>query len=56
VKLFERADRDPDRRKKSKSATPREFDTSGKSPAYIQHRKIQARAGKPVAGFLDRTF
>jgi hypothetical protein len=31
----------------------KEIDTSGKSPAYVQHRKnSKARAGKPVAGFL----
>jgi hypothetical protein len=30
------------------------FDTSGKSPAYSHHRKYQARAGKLVAGFLNR--
>jgi len=28
---------------------------SGKSPAYIHRRNSQARAGKPVAGFLNRT-
>jgi hypothetical protein len=32
------------------------FDTSGKSPAYLHHRKNRkARAGKPAAGFFDRT-
>jgi hypothetical protein len=30
------------------------FDTSGKSPAYVQHRKkFYARAGKPAAGFFE---
>jgi hypothetical protein len=33
---------------------PKKFDTSGKSPAYVQHRKNSARAGKLVAGFLMR--
>jgi hypothetical protein len=29
------------------------FDTSGKSPAYLHHRRNQkARAGKSAAGFL----
>jgi hypothetical protein len=28
---------------------------SGKSPAYVHRRKNSARAGKPVAGFLNRT-
>ena len=28
---------------------------SGKSPAYAHRRKNSARAGKPVAGFLNRT-
>jgi hypothetical protein len=33
-----------------------EFDTSGKSPAYLHHRKnFRARAGKPAAGFFNRT-
>ena len=31
----------------------KKFDTSGKSPAYLHHRKnFRARAGKPAAGFL----
>jgi hypothetical protein len=30
------------------------IDTSGKSPAYVHHRKNWARAGKLVAGFLNR--
>ncbi|CAN0479072.1 unnamed protein product, partial [Phaeothamnion confervicola] len=30
------------------------FDTSGKSPAYLHHRKnSKARAGKPAAGFFN---
>src|SRR5450759_3003223 len=34
----------------------RYLDTSGKSPAYHHHRKnFRARAGKPAAGFLNRT-
>jgi hypothetical protein len=28
---------------------------SGKSPAYLHHRRNGARAGKPAAGFFDRT-
>jgi hypothetical protein len=33
------------------------FDTSGKSPAYLHHRKnSQARAGKPAAGFFNPRF
>jgi hypothetical protein len=28
---------------------------SGKSPAYIHRRNNRARAGKPVAGFFNRT-
>jgi hypothetical protein len=32
-----------------------ELDASGKSPAYIHHRNNRARAGKLVAGFLNRT-
>ncbi len=31
----------------------KKLDTSGKSPAYRQHRKNSARAGKPAAGFLN---
>jgi hypothetical protein len=32
------------------------LDTSGKSPAYLHHRKnFKARAGKPAAGFFNRT-
>jgi hypothetical protein len=31
------------------------FDTSGKSPAYEEHRSDQARAGKPTAGLLSST-
>jgi hypothetical protein len=31
----------------------KKFDTSGKSPAYIQHQEFLARAGKQVAGFLN---
>jgi hypothetical protein len=32
---------------------PKKFDTSGKSPAYLHHRKnFRARAGKPAAGFF----
>jgi hypothetical protein len=39
------------------AATLKKFDTSGKSPAHIQHRKNwRARAGKPAAGFFNRTF
>jgi hypothetical protein len=37
------------------SNDPKEFDTSGKSPAYLHHRKnFRARAGKLVAGFFNR--
>jgi hypothetical protein len=36
-------------------APPKKFETSGKSPADIQHRKNKARAGKLVAGFMNRT-
>lgn len=33
------------------------FDTSGKSPAYLHHRKnSKARAGKPAAGFFNPYF
>ena len=33
------------------------FDTSGKSPAYLHHRKnSKARAGKPAAGFFNPNF
>jgi len=33
------------------------FDTSGKSPAYLHHRKnSKARAGKPAAGFFNPSF
>jgi hypothetical protein len=32
----------------------KEFDTSGKSPAYVQHRKIWPAPEKPVAGLLNR--
>jgi hypothetical protein len=40
----------------SNDPLPHEFDTSGKSPAYLHHRKnFEARAGKPAAGFLNRT-
>jgi hypothetical protein len=35
------------------AVTAKEFDTSGKSPAYLHHRKkFGARAGKSAAGFL----
>jgi hypothetical protein len=51
LKLFEIADRDPDRRNNSKLARTKKFDTSGKSPAYIQHRKIW-----PAPGNRSRAF
>jgi hypothetical protein len=38
------------------SNDPKKFDRSGKSPAYLHHRKnFRARAGKPAAGFFNRT-
>jgi hypothetical protein len=46
-------------RRRSNSAVverTEKFDTSGKSPAYLHHRKnCRARAGKPAAGFFNRT-
>jgi hypothetical protein len=48
---------DPDRHGDAIVAAVRfNLDTSGKSPAYLHHRKnFGARAGKLVAGFLNRT-
>jgi hypothetical protein len=38
------------------TATFKKFDTSGKSRAYLHHSKnFKARAGKPAAGFFNRT-
>jgi hypothetical protein len=47
---------DADRSHPGCGAEPaKEFDTSGKSPAHLHHRKIlKARAGKLVAGFFNR--
>jgi hypothetical protein len=39
------------------TVTFKKFDTSGKSPAYLHHRKnFRACAGKPAAGFLIWIF
>jgi hypothetical protein len=38
----------------SKIKATKEFDTSGKSPVHIQHRRnSRARAGKLAAGFFE---
>jgi hypothetical protein len=40
---------------RSPSNEPKKFDTSGKSPAYLHHRKnFRARAGKLASGFFNR--
>ena len=42
--------------RKNRRSPQKCFDKSGKSPAYLHHRKnFIARAGKPVAGFFNRT-
>jgi hypothetical protein len=45
-------------RAKSSSATFKTFDTSGKSPAYLHHRKNSKspRRGNPAAGFFNPYF
>jgi hypothetical protein len=45
----------PKRNLPKKNLPKKKLATSGKSPAYVHHRKNSARAGKPVAGFLIRT-
>jgi hypothetical protein len=42
-------------RRPKKNLPKKKLATSGKSPAYVHHRKNSARAGKSVAGFLIRT-